>query len=219
MQFSRRHRSGRRRRTAVLAVAAVTASALLLTACGPSSGKGHRGGGSKSKSSSTRSKSTTRKSDGTPATTAAVPDPVTTRSPGRVPRCRTKDLTMTFETGGDAVPDTASDLQQNAGIAVRNSGRSACAIGGFPGVDLTGGTVTWSLIRSSRSYSPLTLQPGRTTDFRITFLPEPGGKWTPRRVTVTPPDETTSKKLVWPWGPVLLQDGATHPGTYVGPIG
>jgi hypothetical protein len=36
---------------------------------------------------------------------------------------------------------------------------------------------------------------------------------------VTPPNETTSVSLAWPWSPVLLQDGATHPGTYVGPIG
>ncbi|WP_377273367.1 DUF4232 domain-containing protein [Peterkaempfera sp. SMS 1(5)a] len=128
-------------------------------------------------------------------------------------------MAISFETGGDAAPDITSDQQQTTGIAVRNTSGHACAVGGFPGVDLTGGSVTWSLTRKAASYQAITLQPRDTTDFSITFLPEPKGKWTPKTVTVTPPNETTSVTLTWPWGPVLLQDGATHPGTYVGPIG
>jgi hypothetical protein len=134
-------------------------------------------------------------------------------------RCHTKDLAISFETGGDAAPDRSSDQQQRTGIAVRNDSGHTCVVGGFPGVDLTGGSVTWSLTRQAANYQVITLHPGDTTDFSITFLPDPNGKWTPRTVTVTPPNETTSVTLTWPWGPVLLQDGATHPGTYVGAIG
>ncbi|MFH8350510.1 hypothetical protein ACH4EB_38160, partial [Streptomyces sp. NPDC018045] len=31
-------------------------------------------------------------------------------------------------------------------------------------------------------------------------------------VAVTPPNETTSLTLKWPWGPLVDQMGATHPG-------
>ncbi|MEV5597215.1 DUF4232 domain-containing protein, partial [Streptomyces sp. NPDC052496] len=36
---------------------------------------------------------------------------------------------------------------------------------------------------------------------------------------VTPPNETTALTLTWPWGPLTHQDGATHPATFVHPIG
>lgn len=38
-------------------------------------------------------------------------------------------------------------------------------------------------------------------------------------MVVTPPDETRSAELPWPGGAVLRQDGATRPGTFVGPVG
>ncbi|MFH8346674.1 DUF4232 domain-containing protein, partial [Streptomyces sp. NPDC018045] len=38
-------------------------------------------------------------------------------------------------------------------------------------------------------------------------------------VAVTPPNETTSLTLKWPWGPLVDQMGATHPATFVNPIG
>ncbi|KOG65853.1 flagellar motor protein MotB, partial [Streptomyces griseoflavus] len=38
-------------------------------------------------------------------------------------------------------------------------------------------------------------------------------------VAVTPPNETTALTLKWPWGPLIHQDGATHPATFVNPIG
>jgi hypothetical protein len=42
----------------------------------------------------------------------------------------------------------------------------------------------------------------------------------PRTIVVTPPDGTTQLETRWiPGGiAVLRQDGATHPGTYIGPL-
>ncbi|WP_262370805.1 hypothetical protein [Streptomyces sp. WAC01526] len=38
-------------------------------------------------------------------------------------------------------------------------------------------------------------------------------------VFATPPNETTSLTLKWPWGALVDQAGATHPATFVDPIG
>ncbi|HEY5835669.1 DUF4232 domain-containing protein [Streptomyces sp.] len=215
-----RVRDGVRDRGVVTGAALVVVSALVLSACGTSSSSSSSSshGGSGSRKSKSSHSGSVGKSKGT-AEKGAKPYVVTSRTPPHVPRCHTRDLAVSFETGGAAAPDVTSDQQQTAGVAVRNSSGHACVVGGFPGVDLRSGTTRWSLSRASQEYDRITLRPGGTTDFPITFLPEPKGSWTPSTVTVTPPDETTSKTLRWPWGPVLLQDGATHPGTYVGPIG
>jgi hypothetical protein len=225
-------------RTAVAAAVLAAACALTLTACGSSSGSSHASA-SNAPSANQTSAATDATASATPSTggskivqatpaatvqssphsTAPAPAPAATGGSAGTPRCHTQDLTLSFETGGDAAPDVTSDQQQTTGIAVHNRSGHTCLAGGFPGLDLNGGSTKWPLARKSARYSPITLHPGDTTDFQITFLPEPKGKWTPQTVTVTPPNETTSVTLAWPWGPVLLQDGATHPGTYVGPIG
>jgi len=227
------------RRSAVAAAVLTAACALTLSACGSSDGTSHASASNPASTTSAPGGTTTATpsaggngsngSDGTNATaggtgkdqaaaTTAPPVAPADKSSG-TPRCHTSDLTFSFETGGDAAPDTTSDQQQTTGISVHNRSSHACRIGGYPGLDLVAGSTTWSLARQSAHYSAITLNPGDNTDFRITFLPEPKGKWTPKSVTVTPPNETTGVTLAWPWGPVLLQDGATHPGTYVGPIG
>ncbi|WP_249265694.1 hypothetical protein [Pseudonocardia sp. Ae406_Ps2] len=60
------------------------------------------------------------------------------------------------------------------------------------------------------------MKPGGTAHTVITWLP--GGSWTPTEIVVTAPDETTSTTLRWDQGPVLRQDGATRPGTYIHPV-
>lgn len=60
---------------------------------------------------------------------------------------------------GEAAPDTASE-QQRTGIAARDNSGHTCVVGGFPGVDLTGGSVTWSLTRKAASYQAITLHSG-----------------------------------------------------------
>ncbi|MEU7185465.1 DUF4232 domain-containing protein, partial [Streptomyces sp. NPDC045470] len=68
----------------------------------------------------------------------------------------------------------------------------------------------------------ITLAPGESTDFTLnlgTAQENAEDSWLPRTVTVTPPDETTSLTLKWPWGPLVDQRSATHPATFVNPIG
>jgi len=37
------------------------------------------------------------------------------------------------------------------------------------------------------------------------------------KLVITPPNDSTHAELTW-HQPVLLQDGATHPGTYISPV-
>ncbi|MEW1864247.1 DUF4232 domain-containing protein [Streptomyces sp. NPDC088194] len=222
------------RRSAVAAAVLAAACALTLSACGSSDGTSNASASNSASQQGAPDDGTTLSPSGNDGSSATQDPAAATTAPGTAttapagapagkssgtPRCHTADLTLSFETGGDAAPDTTSDAQQTAGISVHNRSSHACQVGGFPGLDLNGGSTHWSLSRQSKHYSAITLAPGDNTDFQITFLPELKGKWTPKSVTVTPPNETTSVTLAWPWGPVLLQDGATHPGTYVGPIG
>jgi hypothetical protein len=96
---------------------------------------------------------------------------------------------------------------------------------GFPGVDLIGATSSqqgyrWSLARQSVSYSTVTLQSGDAAHFDITYLPEPmgsGDNLTVANLVITPPNAFSHKEVPWAVS-VLLQDGASSPGTYIGPV-
>ncbi|MCZ1010130.1 DUF4232 domain-containing protein [Streptomyces lydicus] len=128
-----------------------------------------------------------------------------------------------FATGGDAVPDPDAGGATTTSIVLTNKGGSACKIGGFPGVDLKSenGGERWSLARSSKKFSSITLQPGDSTDFTINvaMTKEETGFYQPAFADVTPPNETTSLTVEWPWGTLVDQRSATHPATFVNPIG
>ncbi|MFH8981237.1 DUF4232 domain-containing protein [Streptomyces varsoviensis] len=138
-------------------------------------------------------------------------------------RCHTSELRGAFATGEDAAPDENATGSTTTSIVLTNKGSRTCTIGGFPGVDLTSenGGERWSLARSSAKFSSITLNPGDSTDFKLNLLmtKEDEGFYQPAHVEVTPPNETTSLNLNWPWGTLVKQDGATHPGTFVNPIG
>lgn len=141
-----------------------------------------------------------------------------------VQRCHTSSLTAVFATGEDAVPDPDADGGTTTSIVLTNKGSRSCKIGGFAGIDLKpdAGGPGWSLARSSAKHASLTLAPGESTDFTLNLgLAKENAEdsWLPRTVTVTPPNETTSLTLKWPWGPLVDQRGATHPATFVNPIG
>lgn len=96
---------------------------------------------------------------------------------------------------------------------------------GFPGVDLAGAAngqqnFTWSLERSSASYSQVTLRPGGTAHFDLVYLPGAANGSTDitvAKMVITPPNGYTQAEMTWNQS-VLLQDGATHPGTYITPV-
>lgn len=104
-----------------------------------------------------------------------------------------------------------------------NKGSASCSMTGYPGVNLVSSSVSWPLSRQT-SVAPhrVTVKPGGSTSFTITYMPFTKGSGEQVDVTtlvITPPNETHSTRMVWDFQPVLRQDGATHPATYVGPVG
>lgn len=102
-----------------------------------------------------------------------------------------------------------------------DTGDRGCTMTGFGGADPRDGLDSVSLPRARRETAAVRLAPGDRAAGSITFLPvAPGapGAFPATEVVVTPPDETRSATLPWTAGPVLRQDGATRPGTYLGPV-
>ncbi|MFF9062864.1 DUF4232 domain-containing protein [Streptomyces sp. NPDC014882] len=153
-----------------------------------------------------------------PASAAAAPT-----------RCHTVDLKAGFALGDDAKPEMGqSEKQTRAYVWFTNRSERTCTLSGFAGVDMVGAQKTdgtWSLVRSSRKPVKVTLEPGDTVDFGITLLPVAAStpqteKFVPSKFLVTPPNETEHFTLKWPFGgQILKQDGATHPATYLDPVG
>jgi hypothetical protein len=140
-------------------------------------------------------------------------------------RCHAGDIGYSWATGGDAVPDPHSTEQQSAFVVLTNTSAHTCVLRGFPGVDLVNSGKQWSLIRDSQSPHTIPLVPGASTQVTVTFLPwsangnVASNNFAPTTLVITLPNETKSYDLPWRWGHVLLQDAATHPGTYISPVG
>ncbi|MCQ8192185.1 DUF4232 domain-containing protein [Streptomyces rugosispiralis] len=164
---------------------------------------------------------------GTAAT--AIPASAATTAKAAPTRCHTADLKAGFATGEDAKPEMdQTERQTQAYIWFTNQSNRTCTLSGFAGVDMIGAQSTdgtWSLARSSKTPEKMILEPGDTTDFSITLLPVAAStpqkeKFVPAKFLVTPPNETAHFTLKWPFGgQILKQDGATHPGTYLNPVG
>ncbi|MFF9478190.1 DUF4232 domain-containing protein [Streptomyces sp. NPDC014733] len=224
-----------RRRTLRVAAAALTAAAgLTLTACSGADAGGTKAAGqveAASQADAGAGVSTTVPDRESPAGSGAKGDAKagaaggeTTNSATQGERCHTSGLKAEFATGDDAAPDPDAQGATTTSILLTNTSGRTCRIGGFPGVDLVpdnGGT-PWSLARSSARYSSITLAPGESTDFTLSLgmaHENDEGSWKPATMQVTPPNETTSLTVEWPWGPLVDQSGATHPATFVNPIG
>ena len=110
-------------------------------------------------------------------------------------------------------------------VQLTNAASTPCTMDGFAGVNLVGSAnakpgYSWPLGRDSESYSKITLQVGESAYFGIKYLPwasGDGSELSVADIVLTPPNTTTSVTLPWKAG-VLLQDAATHPGTYLTPI-
>lgn len=114
--------------------------------------------------------------------------------------------------------------QRTQVVDLTNKGSSACTLRGFPGVDVHGAAsgqqdFTWSLVRQPAPYSAVTLQPGQAGHFSLIYLPGTSDSTdiTVSKLVITPPNAYTQAELTWNQS-VVLQDGATHPGTYITPI-
>jgi hypothetical protein len=161
-----------------------------------------------------------------PAPSAALPPPVAapssttpTSSADAAPpdggRCVLTDL------GAEVTTPAGSSGQQEVRVVWTNTSERSCTMTGFGGVDLVGSTDDrYSLPRQERSTATVRLAPGERAHSTITYLPGTAaqGAYAATRLWATPPDETHSVVLDWPGGPVLRQDGATRPGSYLGPV-
>ncbi|MGP8303654.1 DUF4232 domain-containing protein [Streptomyces inhibens] len=244
MSSSTTVRTARRRRTLRVAAAALTAAAgLTLTACSGSDAAGAKPadrtdtGAAAAESSGAGSSAGAQGSDAQAGSGGKVDTKAgaTGKQSGSghaaggggagsgVERCHTSGLKASFARGGDAVPDPKAGGATTTSVVLTNKGSRSCKIGGFPGVDLkteNGGGV-WSLRRSTAKHGSITLKPGDSTDFTINLALTKAEKgfWMPAFAVITPPNETTALTLDWPWDALVDQRGATHPATFVNPIG
>ncbi|MFF1706745.1 DUF4232 domain-containing protein [Streptomyces sp. NPDC058252] len=212
---------------AATALAATSALALTLSACGSGSGSGSGGASGGGQSSAPASSPSATASSDAPADEAgATKDAGSSTATGGAntdtgaSRCHTGGLGFSFGSGDGKV--SSSDDQQQLVVVLKNKTSAACTVQGFPGVDLKSSKGSWSLTRTSATPKKVTLAAGTSTTFTLTFLPwtqDSGTEFKATSVVITPPNETTSATLTWPGGSVLLQDGATHPGSYTGPVG
>jgi hypothetical protein len=198
--------------------------ALALTACNNNSGSTGTGSSTSSAAgggtaaASSGGTATSQAGGGSPST-AGTDASATGSSTGR---CHTGDLSYSL---GSPSPNGNAAEQQHAYVVLKNTSAHTCSMHGFPGVDLVNSGTQWSLRRDSQSPATVTLRPGNSTRFTVTFQPwtadgnDASNDFAPTTLVITPPNETTSYDIPWHWGHVLLQDAATHPGTYTGPVG
>ncbi|MFE0020958.1 DUF4232 domain-containing protein [Amycolatopsis sp. NPDC059021] len=144
---------------------------------------------------------------------------------GGHPNCTNLKVT---DKSPDLVP--GSTTQMRFQLLLTNQGSAPCIVRGFPGVRLTGDDGTgWDLARTGAPVTPVLLGHGEHATADLTYAtaaPITGtgsgsgadSGWHPTTMTVTPPNSTNTQTLAWVDGVGLAkQDGATHPGTYIGP--
>ncbi|MEU0964262.1 DUF4232 domain-containing protein [Streptomyces sp. NPDC005917] len=187
---------------------------------GSTSGSSTSGGSSASGGSSTGgSSSSGSSSSGSPSSGSSTGGSSSGGSTagGSVPACQASGLGYSWLDTGSGSGD-----QRHAVVALTNKSGRTCTIYGFPGVDLVNSGQQWSLQRTNAGPQRVTLASGASANFTITYLAAKQGDSTafaPTTVVITAPNQRTWYDLPWRGGAVVLQDGATHPGTYVGPVG
>ncbi|WP_181804777.1 DUF4232 domain-containing protein [Streptomyces shenzhenensis] len=183
------------------------------------SGSGSSGSGSANGGSASGGSSGTGTTSGSSATggSSASGGSSSGGSAATVPACQASQLGYSW-----ADPGSGTGQQKHAVVAFTNKSGHSCTMYGFPGVDLVNSGQQWSLQRTNATPRRVTLANGASANFTITFLvPAQGDSptFTPTTVVITAPNQRTSYDLPWHGGAVVLQDGATHPGTYLGPVG
>ncbi|OZM69999.1 hypothetical protein CFN78_27750 [Amycolatopsis antarctica] len=145
-----------------------------------------------------------------------------TEGPGEVPPCTAEQLKLT-----DTAPQPAdSNGQYEVTLGFKNISGGTCGLDGLPTVDLVGEA---QAPYGERYRLPnveqggfIALVPGEAAEVATMTVLTPGEggvPWTPKTLEVTAPGEDTPHLSAWPADlPVLRQDGATNPGSYVGGI-
>lgn len=200
-------------RTSTAVTACVFAAGLTVAGCTSSSSSSSSAGSATTPAAS--ASSTAQASSAASATSSSPP----AQAAGSAATCQPADLSLALgaKSGGTG--------QQTLAVDLTNKGSSSCTMDGFPGVNLVGAAngqknYTWPLLRSSASYSKVTLQPGGTAHFDLKYEPGVSGDGTNisvAKMVITPPNAYTQAELTWNQ-PVLLQDAATHPVTYITPV-
>lgn len=221
-------------RTSALALA-TAALALGVTACsgGSNSASGTSGSGAAASASTSGSGGTASAvasgsgtSSKTGALVSAAPGGAGAKPAGKG-ACTGAELKPSIIHGTDADPDPKAS-QTHVTLLFTNVGKRTCTVQGHPGVDLVNSSgKAWSLMWQKTTAEKISLKPGVATMADLTILPiSPTSKTSDQQpfkvahVKITPPDTTATATLAWPWPDIAvqLQDGATHPGTYVSPV-
>jgi Protein of unknown function (DUF4232) len=123
-------------------------------------------------------------------------------------RCHTTDLSASLKAGSPGAG------QRYATLTLRNRSKSTCTVYGYAGLGLlsSSGKSLPTRVTRNRSKAPktITLKPGQHTNAlahwgAVAGAGEPTSgacEPTPKRVEVTPPDETTHLTIAWQLGPV-----------------
>jgi hypothetical protein len=202
----------------------VFASGLGVVGCSPSNSSSSAGA-----SAATGSDPTTQAAAGT--STPASSHEAQAQATASTGRCQAANLSFSL-----ADNHQVAQGQQLQVVDMTNRASSACTMEGFPVVDLIGDTSSqksydWTLVHSSANGSAMVnLQPGATAHFDLAYVPgdlaSGGGSknviTVQKMVIKTPGDDNQGDSdvqgsLQW-FQDVVLQDGATHPGTYNGPV-
>jgi hypothetical protein len=127
---------------------------------------------------------------------------------GIAARCTTAHLG--FSIGPDSGPQSVGDTTAAEVVKLTNKGGAACALDGFPGVDLRTNAGTFSVPRSKKTPKPVTLAPGASALFSIDYTVNNTGGSGIRVETmvITPPNETHSATLAWDQGTLPVTDGS-----------
>jgi hypothetical protein len=144
-----------------------------------------------------------------------------TAASGSGGRCQPTDLRVTL---GTNTPGSGNSYLK---VDLTNVSSSSCTMDGYPGVNLVGTAhgqngYQWPLERSTAAQPSLvTLAPGAVAHFTMSYLAwgsgTAGEEIKVDEIIITPPDDTTQTNVTWNQG-VLLQDAASHPGTWIEPI-
>ncbi|MFG2936721.1 DUF4232 domain-containing protein [Streptomyces sp. NPDC048282] len=186
----------------------VAAAGLSLTACNSSDGSSASAGTSPSTSTSAAASSSTATTStsgqGSTSGSSSSGSTGSTGSSGSGKGSGTTTQAQSSTSGSKCTTDhlsysvTASGVQDEIVVNMKNTGSRTCSMHGFPGVQLIGpdglGDTGPDAARSDTTPSTVTVAPGEETRFLLHFSPDTSGSGkTYTRLAVTPPNETISQ--------------------------